>query len=215
MDLAQPLRSLIPSLDSAALEVLARTESALGISRIRRLAGRGSWAGYQHVLDRLVEDGLVTSEPTNSGFVYRLNRDHLLVPALLQAASVRGELLTRLSSALTRLEPRPSRARVFGSLARGEGDSSSDIDLFLLMPEAYAKDLQRWNEQMQALQDSVLAWTGNRLEVLVLTPAQLKLARDREEPILASIAREGIDLAGVTNREWHEFRDANAPAATP
>lgn len=192
MDLSHPLRSLVPSLDFAALEVLAGTESALGTSRIQKLAGRGSWAGYQKVLDRLVEHGLVLSEPTNNGFSYRLNRQHLLAPAVLAAVTVRRELLSRLTAAVADLDPAPVHASIFGSFARGHGNESSDIDLFVVLPST--TDPDRWRAQMTALQDQVLAWTGNRLEVLVLDQEQLAAAAD--EPVLAVIQEEGITLAG-------------------
>ncbi len=197
MDLAHPLRSLVPSLDSAALEILAYTESALGTSRIRDLAGRGSWSGYQKVLDRLVEHGLVLSEPTNNGFSYRLNRDHLLAPAVLAGVAVRRELLERLSEAVAALDPTPKHASVFGSLARGEGTAASDIDVFLVMPTGYDRDTERWQSQLQALEDQVLAWSGNRLEVLVLDRDQVAEAAVTAEPVLASIRREGICLFGA------------------
>jgi len=78
MDVSSPLRSLVPSLDSAVLDVLSRSESSFGPTQVVRQAGRGSRAGIQLVLDRLVEHGLVLAEPTNRGHMYRLNRDHLL-----------------------------------------------------------------------------------------------------------------------------------------
>jgi predicted nucleotidyltransferase len=196
MDLRHPLRSLVPSLDSAALEVLAGTESALGTSRIQKLAGRGSWAGYQKVLDRLVEHGLVISEPTNNGFSYRLNRDHLLSPAVLAAVAVRRELMARLTEVVADLAPQADHASVFGSFARGEGAARSDIDLFLVMPVDYDCDADRWQAQLQQLAEQVLAWTGNRLEVLVLDRRQLAHAAAASEPVLASIRAEGLTLHG-------------------
>jgi predicted nucleotidyltransferase len=196
MDLSHPLRSLVPSLDSAALEVLAGTESALGTSQIQRLAGRGSWAGYQRVLDRLVAHGLVLSEPTNNGFVYRLNRDHLLAPTVLAAAAVRPKLLTRIANAVAELTPPAEHASIFGSFARGEGDADSDIDLFLVMPLDYDRDPDHWTVQLQQLEDQVQAWTGNRLEVLVLDRRQLADATAAAEPVLASIRADAITLHG-------------------
>ena len=43
MDLSDPLRSLIPSLDSAALAVLAGTESALSASQVTLCATPPIW----------------------------------------------------------------------------------------------------------------------------------------------------------------------------
>ena len=45
MDLAHPLSSLIPSLDSVVLEVLSGTEGALGATKIHRLGAWGSRPG--------------------------------------------------------------------------------------------------------------------------------------------------------------------------
>lgn len=196
MDLSHPLRSLVPSLDSAVLEVLAGTESGLGTSQIQRLADRGSWTGHQKVLDRLVEQGLVLSEPTNKGFTYRLNRDHLLAPAVLGAVAVRGELLRRLSSAVAGLDPPPNHASVFGSFARGAGTEQSDIDLFLVMPKGYDKPEGTWDEQLRRLEDRALVWTGNRLEVLVLTVRQLADAAAAGEPVIKSLQAEAITVRG-------------------
>lgn len=192
-----PLRSLIPSLDSATLEVLARTESALGVTRIARLAGRGSRPGHERALARLAEHGLVEAVPTNKGHMYRLNREHLLIPALLAALSVRQELFRRLAEAVSALTPTPLHASVFGSFARGEGTEGSDIDLVVVMPEGYDEPESSWEGQLQELESRVLAWTGNQLEVLVLTPAQLEKAIAVGEPVLESLRREALTLLGL------------------
>jgi hypothetical protein len=86
VDLQRPLRSIVPSLDWAVLEMLSSTESGLGSSQIARLSNEGSRSGQVPILDRLVRHGLVIAEPANQGFLYRLNRDHLLAPLILQAA---------------------------------------------------------------------------------------------------------------------------------
>ena len=196
MDLQNPLRSLVPSLDSATLEVLTGTESGMGTSRIRQLAGRGSWTGHQKVLDRLVGHGLVLSEPANAGFTYRLNREHLLAPAVLAAMAVRRELFARLASAVAAMDPAPEHASVFGSFARGEGTDQSDIDLFLIMPDGYDRVEGLWEARLQELEDQVLAWTGNRLEVLILDRSQLVDVATSGEPIFASLREDALTVHG-------------------
>lgn len=196
MDLSSPITSLIPSLDAATLEVLARTESGLGTSRIASLAGRGSRRGHQNVLDRLVAHGLVLSDPTNKGHTYRLNREHLLVPALMAALDARSQLVARLAGEVAALRPRPSHASVFGSVARGAGTAVSDIDLFLVMPDGYDESSSEWESQLQSLEDTVLAWTGNRLEVLVLDETQLDRALAAGEQTIDAVRSEGLLLVG-------------------
>jgi predicted nucleotidyltransferase len=212
MDVSSPLRSLVPSLDSAVLEVLSRSESSFGPTQIARLAGRGSRPGIQLVLDRLVEHGLVIANPTNRGYMYRLNRDHLLTPAVLSAVSVRHELLVRLTSAVHGLIPRPVHASVFGSFARGGGDQDSDIDLFLLVEAGFDAE-PNWASQMRQLEDRVLGWTGNRLEMLTLDRDSLAAAVQRSERIVEELRTDAIvllgpDIESLTTSDVHQVAGA-------
>lgn len=75
----------------------------------------------------------MASEPTNHGFMYRLNRDHLLVAAVLQIAEARHELLRRLTRECGALDPVPVSAVLFGSVARNESIETSDTDLLLVL----------------------------------------------------------------------------------
>ena len=203
MDVSSPLRSLIPSLDSAVLEVLSGTESGFGPTQLARLAGRGSRAGVQLVLDRLVEHGLVSAEPTNRGYTYRLNRDHLLTPAVLAAVSVRRELVARLADAVTGLGPALLHASLFGSFARGDGDQDSDIDLFLLMNPSSIEP-SGWEAQLRRLEDLVLGWTGNRLEVLVLDSNGLAAAVQNGESVISELRTDSLVLTGPDLRSLIE-----------
>ncbi len=197
MDLTSPLRSLIPSLDSVVLEVLARTEGALGVSRIHRLGGRGSRAGISLVLDRLVEHGLVLAEPSNVGSVYWLNREHVLFDAILVASNARQEFLRRLGEACSRLQPEPTTAALFGSVARRESGPDSDIDLLLVIPDTTDTQAEVWTDQLDSLRRQVLAWTGNRLEPIVVTSAHLRTLNDAGEPITRSWQDEAVTVFGT------------------
>lgn len=196
MHLTQPLRSVIPTLEGAALTVLARTESALSASQIARLTEHGSRTGLRLALDRLVGTGLVLADPSSSGRLYRLNRQHVLAPAVLAGVSARSDLLSRLTAALTALNPAPEHASVFGSLARDAADDASDVDLLLVMPDTLDVHDENWRAQVRALEDDVLAWSGNRLEPLVLTTAQLAAAADRGERIVDELASDASTLLG-------------------
>jgi predicted nucleotidyltransferase len=183
-------------LDSAVLEVLAGTESALGPTQIARLAGRGSRPGHVRVLERLAEHGLVLAEPTNKGHMYRLNRDHVLAQPLLQATNARREALDRLTAAVRGLEPPPLHVSVFGSFARHEGTERSDIDLLIVTADEADGSDEQWQEQMRELEDRVLSWTGNRLEVLVLSRDHLRAVAEAGEPILDSLRSQALTLHG-------------------
>ncbi|WP_217614744.1 nucleotidyltransferase domain-containing protein [Cellulomonas sp. GbtcB1] len=196
MDLSDPLRSLIPSLDSAALAVLAGTESALSASQVARLAGRGSRAGLSLVLERLSVTGLITAEPSNTGAMYRLNRSHVLAPAVESAVAARREVVSRLRAAVGALTPVPAHASLFGSFARGAGDEASDLDLLVVTPPGLDRQAESWRAQMRALEDDVLTWTGNTLEPLVLSTDELVAAAAAGEPLVEELARDALVLVG-------------------
>lgn len=194
MDLRHPLRSLVPSLDWAVLEVLVATHSSLGASQIARLAARGTRAGHAPILDRLVAHGIVDAEPGNQGFLYRLNRDHMLAPVIVTAAGVRAELLRRLSSAVEALDPRPIHASLFGSFARGDAGEDSDIDLLLVT--AHPDGLDAWDAQIERLAGDVHRWTGNRAQILAFDAERVRQLGRQEEPIVSDWVADGLVLTG-------------------
>lgn len=195
MDLGSPLRSLIPSLDSAVLETLAGTESSLSMSQIGHLAGRGTRQGLNLVVERLVEHGIVTADPANRGSLYRLNREHVLADAILNACSARSTIFARLVNAVSGLIPQPVHASIFGSFARREAGPASDIDALVILSEEAAVDDQ-WFAAMRKLAEDVFAWTGNRLEYLVFTESELRDLIDRNETIVHSWLADSIVLLG-------------------
>ena len=194
MDLQHPLRSLVPSLDWTVLEVLAATQSSFGVSQIGRLSSSGSRMGHVAVLERLVEHGLVIAEPANQGFLYRFNRDHLLAPAVLLAAGLRRQLLERLGDEAAKFVPASVHASVFGSFARGEAGVDSDIDVLLLASSD--EDAAEWEAQVDALQEQVRRWTGNRCRCMVFTVERAQQLADDAEPIVSNWIADGVLLTG-------------------
>lgn len=196
MDPSSPLRSIAPGLDSAVLEVLTRTESGLSASQIARLSTRGTRAGQLPVLNRLVEHGLVSADPANTGFLYRLNREHVLAPAVLAAAAARRQIVERLTAAVLQLLPLPVHASLFGSFARGEAGAHSDLDLLLVTDDDFDTHGPAWTGQVQELGGQVLAWTGNRLETLTFTRSRLSEIVAQEEPLVASWLADSLPVQG-------------------
>jgi predicted nucleotidyltransferase len=196
VDLASPLRSLIPSLDSAVLEVLAGTESGLSASQIARLSARGTRAGQAVVLDRLVRDGLVLAQRANTGYLYRLNRAHVLSPAVLSAVGTRQEILDRLRTAAAALDPAPVSVALYGSFVRRQAGPDSDVDLLLVLDETFDRHADPWQAQLDALERQVLAWTGNGLEVLQLSTRQVADALAAKEPLMQSLLDEAVPVQG-------------------
>lgn len=113
---------------------------------------------------------------------------------------MRNELLRRLRDTLAGWSPRPSHASLFGSTARGEGDTKSDIDLLVVRPEGVGEEDEIWSAQIDELSASVRAWTGNHASIVELSDMEFAQLNRSAPPILAALRTEGIDLAGTPLR---------------
>jgi len=102
LDVAHPIRSVVPTLDGPVLEVLARTTRPLSGREVHRLAGTGSPNGIRLVLARLAEQGLVYAEERAKAVFYTANRDHVAWPAVEILTGLRRTLLDRLRAELGR-----------------------------------------------------------------------------------------------------------------
>jgi predicted nucleotidyltransferase len=183
--------------------VLARAETWFTTSRLRALAGTGSAEGVRKVLKRLVDQGVVDTQVAGNTFLYRLNRDHLAAPAIVELSRLDERFRDRLREAVEQFHTKPVYAFLFGSAARGMMRHDSDIDI-LLVREGSPGD--RWESDLQTLRDKVHRWTGNDPRVIVYDRSEILGARD-DEPVLDSIATEGAAFVGSAS----QFRkDINA-----
>jgi predicted nucleotidyltransferase len=197
MDLAQPLSTLIPSIDADVLTVLARTEAPLTGRKVAALARRGSQPGVQAILDRLVDHGIVIAQPAGPAVLYTLNRDHLLAEAVLIAVTARETLLARLREQMEGWSISPAHGSLFGSAARGEAGPDSDLDILVVRPDDVAADDQMWAAQLGDLERRVANWTGNQLAWFETDRAGLAKATSEDEPLLDALRTDAVHLTGV------------------
>jgi hypothetical protein len=195
MNVSRPFTALMPALDSAVLSVLAGTTRPRTGREIAGVAGR-SPAGVRAVLERFVEQGLVDRDRAGKAFVYTLNREHLAAPAVEALANLRPGLFDRLRQEIASWEIAPAHASLFGSAARGDGDASSDIDLFVIRPGRVDEDDATWRHQLDGLAEGIRRWTGNHAGIAELSTDQLASLRKRRPPILKELDADAITLAG-------------------
>lgn len=200
MDVSRPLAAISPGVDADVLAVLAASTQPRSGREVARYAGRSN-TGVQHVLDRLVEHGLVARQEVGRNFLYTLNNDHLLAPVVQQMSGVRLELIERLRNAIGGWQIAPVHASLFGSTARGDGDASSDIDLLLVRPEGVDPDGETWRRQVDELADGVRRWTGNHAGLIEISEAELPRLRKDRPLVVDEIQRDAVDLAGKPIRK--------------
>lgn len=164
VDVALPIRTVVPSLDGPVLQVLASTTVPLSLTEIHRRAGDGSLSGVRKVLLRLVGTGIVDEVPGG----YLMNRSHVAVDAVIALSRLAGELAERIRRHLAALDG-VHMAGLVGSAARRDGDESSDIDVVVVVADHVARDAVR-----QRLAALIRKWTGNPAHVIILTADELQ-----------------------------------------
>jgi hypothetical protein len=110
--------------------------------------------------------------------------------------SLRATLIERLEETLGGWDPAPAHASVFGSVARGDGGTDSDIDVLLVRPDSVDEEHHCWRGQIDDLASDAARWTGNRLAPLEIDESGVRrLARDRP-PLVDELRSDAITLLG-------------------
>jgi hypothetical protein len=197
MDVGRPYSAVCPSLDGEVLVALAATSMAMTGRQVAVMTGRSSHSGVLTVLNRLTEHGLVERVELNRAFLFSLNRDHVAYPAVVALVGLRGELLARIQKDLDAWELPPIHMSLFGSFARGDGDTDSDVDLFVVRPAAVLEEDARWRDQLDGLTSRIYRWTGNRAAILEASETELAgLAKD-EPAVVTQLRGDAIVLSGL------------------
>jgi predicted nucleotidyltransferase len=196
MDVARPYAAVSPTLAGEVLRALAGTTMLQTGRQVAYLTGRSSHSGVLDVLNRLTEHGLVTRVELNRAYLYALNRDHLAADAVIALAGLRADLFDRIRGALDKWRIAPVHVSLFGSTARGDGDTHSDIDLFIVRPETIQAGDPSWQGQLDQLRDKIQRWTGNRAAMHEKSETELAQLQAEERPILAELRADAILLSG-------------------
>ena len=197
MDLAMPLAVVTPTLDAAVLHALAATTARASGAQVHRMAGTGSPDGVRRVLTRLAAQGIVLTEVHPNATLYLLNRDHVAADAIVTLTRLRTTIIDRITDALSHWSPEPVHASLFGSFARGEATTASDIDILVVIGPAGTADQDARATQIDQLSSDVLRWTGNRGHIVDPTPDILSAMIAGEDPLLASWRADHIHLMGT------------------
>ena len=209
MDLARPFLLLTPTVDGDVLSALALAGHVFTPPQLHAIIGRHSVDGVRRALHRLADQGLVNRERIGRADVFGLNRDHLAAPYVIGIAQLRRELLDRMRAELAGWRVPCVYAALFGSAATGTMRHDSDIDVFLVRPDAVDAEHDIWRDQVQHLARTATRWTGNDTRPFELAEEEVGRGLALGEPVLRDIARVGIRLVGPADylrvsRSTHE-----------
>lgn len=200
MDLSAPYRVVMSKDVGAVLSVLAGTHKPMSGREVARLSG-GAHATVARVLSQLVEHGLVRAEEAGSARLYTLHREHLAAEPILDLVRLRGRLVERLATEFEGWSVPPRHASLFGSAARGDGGTQSDIDVFLVRPEGIDAEHAGWRANADALPSHIFAWTGNDAGTVEVTEGNIqRLVRERPR-FVRELRQDAVTLVGMGVRE--------------
>ncbi len=184
------------------LRALSHRASPATAAQLRRAAAAGTEAGVRRALDRMAQHGLVTAEEIGDRVVYSLNRDHVLYPAVTALLRADGELVRRLRAEISAWPVQPAAAALYGSAARHDGDTGSDIDILLVRPAGLtARERESWAEHVHRLRELAQRWTGNRCQVTDRSEASLRRLARAGEAIVDAWREDAVSLAGADVRQ--------------
>lgn len=205
MDFVRPVQSLIPGAQGRVLDVLARTTAELNLGTVARLAGV-SPAQASRVLPRLVELGVVERRDVPPSSLYRLVRENLVARAVIDLVEIRDRAIDRLRDLAGAIRPAPLSMVLFGSVARGEADADSDVDVLVVRRDDVDEDDDRWNRTLGEWLIEAHRATGNPVNRLEVRAGELPGRLRSRKPLWLGIQLDGVVLLGKPVEQLAEAR---------
>lgn len=198
MRLSRPLDAALASQGHVrVLRALDALPEGLAVS-VRDLARR---AGLRHprtsqVLSDLLLQGLTVAQRAGRADLYQLNREHVLYPVIhrlfQQEEDRSAELINVLRKGLGRAGRQVREAYLFGSVARGESEARSDIDLAVVTPDPNAPGVTK---PLELLVVEVKRRFGNDLSLHFSDRPLAARLRSREgQGLWKRISAEGVQV---------------------
>ncbi len=163
MDFRTPVETMIPGATGRLLAALARVDTELPVSTLARVAGVGRTRASGLVAE-LSSLGLVDRREIGRTTMVRLARDNAAGQLVDRLGQLQSVVVDQLRLMATELDPAPLSLLVFGSFARGEATSDSDIDVLAVRPTDVDSD--RWADAVATFATKARRLTGNPVQVL-------------------------------------------------
>ena len=199
--LRRPLDAVFAAPSHLAL-LRALFEAPQGASgrELARLAGLSHQAANT-ALARLEGLGLVRRAGRGRTFLYTLNLEHALLTRLLRPLldGERAVFRAVLQTVEVAVAPHCLSATLFGSVARGIENPTSDLDLLVVLGQA--RERRQMARGLSDLASELSRTWGIRLNPITFTQAQVRRHLREKHPLFMAAIRDGIPLAGSPLKE--------------
>ncbi len=187
---SEPFGGVIPGARGAVLAALLRTDTPLTGRQVHALVSDdySLWT-VQEALKALTQLGLVNTHTIGRAGVHTINEDHVSVAPL----RVLLDPITALTDTVREAVGHDVKTVIlFGSIARGEANIHSDVDLAVIAAAG-------WDGRTD-LEDAVRTRLGNNCDVLAFTSEDFTRLADTGEPVVREILTNGVALIGSIPR---------------
>jgi predicted nucleotidyltransferase len=187
---SEPFGGVVPGARGAVLAVLLRTDAPLTGRQVHALISDdySLWT-VQEALKALTQLGLVNTQTIGRAGVHTINEDHVSVAPLRVLLDPISALTETVREAVGH---DVKTVILFGSIARGEANIHSDVDLAVIAPAG-------WDGRTE-LEDAVRTRLGNDCDVLVFTSEDFTHLSGTREPVVREILTTGVALIGSIPR---------------
>lgn len=187
--LPHPLSGLFTDTRARVLDVLLASAAALSGREIARRGGVAPTSAGD-ALEALYEAGLVRVRPDGRSHLWSIAEEHALVRLLrawtadvdVEARRIVEEVLDEVPAALV----------VFGSTARADDKTDSDVDLLLVATDPARR--RRYRERSAMISRRLRLLLGRKVEVIVMDAAELR--NRASSSFVSNVIRDGRVLAG-------------------
>ncbi len=175
------------------LRLLARTRSPHTGRELARLIGQ-SHNTARYALEELERNGLVVKRQAGRSNLYSLDEDNIIYTQILSSAfKLEEELLAEVAKIFSqRLGEDLVAMILFGSVAKGEENPDSDIDLLLVFSDEVNPGDKEDDVAEASLQ--VAKSFGNQVSTIMLQSAEFDRKKNARSGLWKEIAETGIPI---------------------
>ena len=191
---SEPFGGVIPGARGAVLAALLRTDAPLTGRQVHALVSDdySLWT-VQEALKVLTQLGLVNTQTIGRASAHTINDDHVSVaPLRVLLDPITALTETVRESVGNDVKNEVKTVILFGSIARGEANIYSDVDLAVIAPAG-------WDGRTD-LEDAVRTRLGNNCDVLIFTSEDFTRLSGTGEPVVREILTDGVALIGSIPR---------------
>lgn len=179
------------------LRLLIRTRSAHTGRELARLIGQ-SHNATRFALEELERNGLIVKQQAGRSNLYSLDEDNIIIrEVLLPAFRLEENLLDEVAGILSReIGNELLDIILFGSIAKAEESSYSDMDLVLVFKDGVnPKDVEGAVAEASLL---VAKMFGNQVSPVIITETEFERKKRAKQGLWKEISETGISL--INNR---------------